>query len=107
MRSSLSIVLTALLLVACASSAPRAGAADPAPAPTAAAKPPAGETCSKPRTRHCPDTKAPVCAIRDTGIRCVTTPCDSTEQRTYDNGCMACLDPNVQTFTPGACADKK
>lgn len=105
MRSVLTVVFSAIVLVACASTSPRAGAADPSPAP--AAKPAAGETCKNPRTRHCPDTKAPVCATRDTGIRCVTTPCDSTELRTYDNGCMACLDPNVASFVAGACSDKK
>jgi hypothetical protein len=36
----------------------------------------------------CPMHYAPVCGRRDTGIRCVTTPCDSSEDKTYGNMCM-------------------
>jgi hypothetical protein len=31
---------------------------------------------------------APVCGRKDTGIRCVTTPCNSYEEKTYGNSCM-------------------
>ena len=31
---------------------------------------------------------APVCGKKDTGIRCVTTPCPSHETKTYGNSCM-------------------
>ena len=40
----------------------------------------------------CPMNYAPVCGRRDTGIRCVTTPCDSTEDKTYGNSCMLAAD---------------
>lgn len=36
----------------------------------------------------CPMHYAPVCGRIDTGIRCVTTPCHSTEDITYGNACM-------------------
>lgn len=51
----------------------------------------------------------PVCATRDTGVRCVTTPCPSSEEKTYSNGCTACSDVKVLEYRLGACeqeADK-
>lgn len=36
-------------------------------------------------------------------VRCITTPCESTERRTFSNGCMACADPNTQGYWPNAC----
>lgn len=32
----------------------------------------------------------PVCGLVDNGIRCITTPCPSTDAVTYSNGCGAC-----------------
>ncbi len=46
----------------------------------------------------------PVCATRESGIRCVSTPCKSTVKATYANACGACSDPRVQYHQPGACA---
>jgi hypothetical protein len=45
----------------------------------------------------------PVCGIRDTGIPCVTTPCDSTERVEYPNACNACGDPEVIGYVLGQC----
>lgn len=61
----------------------------------------------------CPDTRPtacsreykPVCATRDTGVRCVTTPCPSSERVTYANDCSACREEKVYGYTPGACAE--
>jgi hypothetical protein len=61
--------------------------------------------CSDPRPQACTREYLPVCAERDNGVRCVTTPCDSTEPETYANGCTACSDPLVLRYRPGACAD--
>jgi len=40
----------------------------------------------------CPLNYAPVCGQKDTGIRCVTTPCPSTEVKTYGNSCQLAAD---------------
>jgi hypothetical protein len=59
--------------------------------------------CREPRPEMCTQHYDPVCATRDNGVRCVTTPCDSTETATYSNGCMACADPDVFSYVEGAC----
>ena len=59
--------------------------------------------CREPRPEMCTQEYRPVCATRDNGVRCVTTPCDSTEDVTYSNGCMACADPSVYFFRADAC----
>ena len=59
--------------------------------------------CSQPRPKICTMDYNPVCATRDTGIRCVTTPCPSTEKATYSNACTACADKNVFSYTSGEC----
>lgn len=61
--------------------------------------------CTLPRPQVCTFINMPVCAVRDTGIRCVTTPCNSTERINYANACSACSDPNVLSYTDGVCAD--
>ncbi len=58
---------------------------------------------SDPRPQICTMDYTPVCATRDTGIRCVTTPCASTETATYANGCGACADAAVFYHVPDAC----
>lgn len=68
-----------------------------------AANTPAGIACNEPRPEMCPMNYDPVCATRDNAVRCVTTPCDSTEQKTYGNACSACSDPGVTSYLPGAC----
>lgn len=59
--------------------------------------------CSEPRPQMCTREYKPVCASRDTGVRCVTTPCPSTEWRTYGNACDACSDTKVREYREGAC----
>lgn len=81
-----------------------AGCADPSPGDGGGATAAAGRVeCSEPRPQFCTRDYRPVCATRDNGVRCVTTPCDSTEQRTYSNGCSACADAAVYFHVPGAC----
>lgn len=60
--------------------------------------------CTEPRSTMCTREYRPVCADVDTGIRCVTTPCNSSEKKTYANGCTACADPKVIGYAPGACS---
>jgi hypothetical protein len=64
---------------------------------------PAQQICPEQRPQMCTKQYAPVCATRDTGIRCVKAPCPSTEERTYGNGCTACADEKVMGFIPGEC----
>ena len=59
--------------------------------------------CVDPRSPICTQDYLPVCGLRDTGIRCVTTPCDSAEWKTYSNACTACSGPSVELYRPGAC----
>ena len=59
--------------------------------------------CTNPRPQVCTMDYRPVCATRDTGIRCVSAPCPSSEKRTYSNGCGACSDPKVSGYVPDAC----
>ncbi|GAB3537863.1 hypothetical protein GCM10027343_02080 [Noviherbaspirillum agri] len=59
--------------------------------------------CRDPRPQMCTREYKPVCASRDTGVRCVTTPCPSTEWRTYGNACDACSDSKVSGYREGAC----
>lgn len=60
--------------------------------------------CKTPRPEVCTKEYRPVCASKDTGIRCITTPCPSEEKVTYPNACSACADSKVHGYTPnGAC----
>lgn len=59
--------------------------------------------CKVPRPEACTKEYLPVCAQKDTGIRCVTTPCPSSEDVTYSNACTACADPKVFSHKAGAC----
>ena len=61
--------------------------------------------CSEPRAQICSRDYRPVCATRDNGLRCVTTPCDSTETATYANACGACADSRVFSHVAGACPE--
>jgi len=92
------------LLAAGCPSAP--GESVPPKAPdTSRAPSEAGEVagCPEPRPEVCIQIYDPVCAQRDNGVRCVTTPCDSTDPREYPNGCEACRDPLVVSYVPGRC----
>jgi hypothetical protein len=62
--------------------------------------------CSSPRPEICTSEFRPVCAKVDTGVRCVTTtPCRSSENKTYSNACTACTSPKVYGFWKNACAE--
>lgn len=92
-----------LMLAACANDP---GIQVSAVAPAEAAKPAEDAkpvVCTAPRPQACTMDYRPVCATRDTGIRCVTAPCPSSEQKTYSNGCGACSDPKVSQYVPGDC----
>lgn len=51
----------------------------------------------------CTQIYDPVCAYKP-NIRCITTPCNYI---TYPNACQACHDPNVYSYTKGACPANK
>jgi hypothetical protein len=102
----LRFVLVAALAVtpwvyASCSSSPSAPFSTPAPSAEEVAR----DTveCADPRSPVCTQDYRPVCGLRDTGIRCVTTPCDSTEWVTYSNPCTACSDSRVARYRSGAC----
>lgn len=61
------------------------------------------QQCRDPRPQMCTREYRPVCASRDSGVRCVTTPCPSMEWRTYGNACDACSDKTVSGYRDGAC----
>lgn len=126
MVGKLSVIVVCAWLAACASStpapetAPPSGAepaheAPPAPDEPEAEAPPEGApqggrlafTQCDPANRPAMCTKEyrPVCAEVDNGVRCVTTPCDSTDQKEYATGCVACSDAKVQGYWPVACAE--
>ena len=64
--------------------------------------------CKDPRPEVCTREFRPVCAKKDNGIRCVTTPCPSTDDVTYSNACTACSDPDVIAYKPdGACPESQ
>ena len=62
--------------------------------------------CPEQRPQMCTREYMPVCATRDTGVRCVTTPCPSSEQKTYSNGCEACADKKVLGYIANACTQE-
>lgn len=63
----------------------------------------AGTKCPEKRAEICPTVHQPVCAQRDTGIRCVRAPCPSEAPVTYSNACAACRDAKVVSYVEGAC----
>jgi len=65
------------------------------------------KACNEPRPQICTREYRPVCGTRDTGIRCVTTPCASQEHKTYGNACTACSDPKVIEYRSGECNTPK
>jgi hypothetical protein len=86
-------VLLLLAFVACS----------PGPDESAQARDPGWVECVVPRPEVCTKEWRPVCGLRDTGVRCVTTPCPSWETKTYGNACAACADPDVYGWRPGEC----
>lgn len=59
--------------------------------------------CKDPRPQICTREYKPVCATKNTGVVCVTTPCPSTEEKTYATGCTACADAKVIKYQQGQC----
>jgi len=59
--------------------------------------------CKKPRPKFCTREFNPVCAVKFSGIQCITKPCPATEEKTYSTGCTACADENVINYKLGAC----
>ena len=59
--------------------------------------------CASPRPEVCTYDYQPVCAQRDTGVRCIKQPCASSEPVTMSNGCSACSDAKVLGYRAGAC----
>ena len=59
--------------------------------------------CLIPRPDFCAEIYQPVCATRDAGIRCITTPCDSSEEVDYANVCNACSSSDVIGYLEGRC----
>lgn len=94
----------ALLLIGVISACVNLGAAEQPPQSKPVTDANAGLVqCTTPRPEICYEVRQPVCAVRDTGIRCVTTPCPSTERVTYSNDCKACADTAVHGFQRGDC----
>ncbi len=62
------------------------------------------QKCPKERGGFCIELYDPVCAVKDTGIRCVKAPCPATEQLTFSNSCKACSDLKVYGYESGACS---
>jgi hypothetical protein len=62
------------------------------------------QQCQPPRPEMCTREFVPVCGHVDTGIRCVTTPCQSEKHHTYGNACTACADSKVIGYEQGDCA---
>jgi len=48
----------------------------------------------------CIEIYAPVCGL--VNVQCITTPCDPIPE-TFSNGCTACVEGNVISYTEGAC----
>jgi hypothetical protein len=60
-------------------------------------------TCSDPRPTACNLDYKPVCAEVDTGVRCITAPCPSSERKTFSSACKACRDPKAGAYVSGRC----
>jgi hypothetical protein len=95
MLSSLRLIVLTVSLAACAF--------QPTSVPTTGNPKPEFTTCPEQRPNVCTMDYRPVCATRDTGVRCVTTPCPSTEHKTYSNACGACADTKVIGHIPDEC----
>ena len=95
--------LPLILLLAACSQAPVAS--EPAPPPSDAPAQAKNEPvmCKEPRLEVCTMIYQPVCATRDTGVRCIRAPCPSEEQVTKSSSCNACSDPKVISYVQGEC----
>jgi hypothetical protein len=107
MRASYRWNLPLLLLLAACSQAPVASEPPP-PANDSPKQEQKKEpvTCTNPRPQVCTMIYAPVCATRDTGVRCIKAPCPSEEKVTKSSGCNACSDDKVISYVDGECPAK-
>jgi hypothetical protein len=60
-------------------------------------------SCPEQRPEACIQIFQPVCALVDTGVRCVTSPCPTEEWQTRGNSCTACSDAQVIGYIEGEC----
>jgi len=61
--------------------------------------------CKDPRPEMCIGQYKPVCAIKDAGVKCMTSSCLLSQGITYANGCEACSDKAVVEYKLGACKE--
>ena len=64
------------------------------------------QECPKEREEFCIEIYDPVCAVKDTSIRCIKAPCPATENVTFANSCKACSNVKVYGYESGACSDQ-
>ncbi len=62
--------------------------------------------CKAPRPEVCSVIVNPVCATKDTGMRCFKAPCPATKKVTYSNACSACADEKVYGYLSGGACKK-
>lgn len=62
--------------------------------------------CPEQRPEMCAHIYRPVCGLIDTGLRCVTTPCPSSIEKTFGNACSACAEPRVDQYRNGECKNQ-
>ena len=55
------------------------------------------------QAQACTMIYAPVCAVVDTGIRCIRAPCPSTKLVKFSNACVACKDRSTIGYYAGEC----
>ena len=61
-------------------------------------------SCKEPRPVFCPEIYSPVCALIDTGIRCIMAPCPVDKYETRPNSCQARISNNLYGYLPGVCS---
>ena len=93
----LSILLSGLLLTACANQPEQASAA-PAAAVEFSQIEGYVKACKDPRPEMCTREYRPVCA----SLRCESGDCTQSI-KSYSNGCVACRDSQVVKYKPGRC----
>ena len=62
--------------------------------------------CKTSRPEMCTEEYRPVCATRNTGMRCGKAPCPATKKLTYPNACSACADKKVSGYLSGGACKK-
>ena len=98
--------LPLILLLAACSQAPVASESPPPASDPPATTKNEPVMCKEPRPQVCTMIYQPVCATRDTGVRCIRAPCPSEEKVTKSSDCNACSDPKVISYVKGECPAK-